>query len=119
MRILCSSALAVAALTLGSGPCLAQQQDGAATAVNAIGEAVQQGHNPYHPQQAKAAVPVGSELMSEECQQLLREYNATPAREYQRGGRPITTSQGRVVQGLERTRSRDDVLDTFRARCMH
>jgi len=110
------SILAVCAFALGSGVSLAQRQDGAATAADAISDAVQEGHNPYRPE---PAAPQSGNVNSAECQELLREYNATPKREYQATGPSITTSQGRVVQGLERDRSRKDLEETYKAKCAH
>ncbi|NOV27640.1 hypothetical protein E5S69_29580 [Cupriavidus necator] len=95
----------------------AQRQDGAAAAADAVSEAVQEGHSPYHP----SRVPVASgNINSAECQELLEQFNARSSRAYQpASGRPITTSQGRVVPGLEKDRARDDLIDTFRAKCTH
>jgi hypothetical protein len=104
--------------TLGAN-CIAyaQRQDRAAAAADAISDAVQEGHSPYHPSRVPAA---SGNINSAECQELLERFTATSNREYQpSSGRPITTSQGRVVPGLERDRARDDLIDTFRAKCTH
>lgn len=94
----------------------AQGQDGNAAAVDAIHDAVQEGHNPYR---RAPDEPVDGELFSPECLELLAKINATPHRSYQATGPTIHTSQGRVVPGLQRDRVRDDLLDTFRTKCMH
>ncbi|SPD56884.1 conserved exported protein of unknown function (plasmid) [Cupriavidus taiwanensis] len=95
----------------------AQRQDGAAAAADAVSDAVQEGHSPYHPARAPAA---SGNINSAECQELLEQFNSTSPRAYQpASGRPITTSQGRSLPGLERDRARDDLIDTFRAKCTH
>nr|WP_116339688.1 hypothetical protein [Cupriavidus taiwanensis] len=95
----------------------AQRQDGAAAAADAVSDAVQEGHSPYHPSRAPAA---SGNINSAECQALLEQFNAISRRAYQpASGRPITTSQGRSLPGLERDRARDDLIDTFRAKCTH
>jgi hypothetical protein len=101
--------------TLGAHCFAHAQQDGAAA--DAISDAVQEGHSPYHPSRVPAA---SDKINSAECQELLERFTATSNRAYQpSSGRPITTSQGRVVPGLERDRARDDLIDTFRAKCTH
>lgn len=95
----------------------AQRQDGAAAAADAVSDAVQEGHSPYHPSRVPAAT---GNINSAECQELLAQFNATSPKAYQPAtGRPIITSQGRVVPGIERDRARDDLIDTFREKCTH
>ncbi|KWR74212.1 MULTISPECIES: hypothetical protein [Cupriavidus] len=103
--------------TLGMcGVARAQRQDSNAAAVDAIHDAVLEGHNPYR---RATDEPISGDAFSPECQELLAEFNATPHRSYQATGPTIQTSQGRVVPGLQRDRARDDLLDTFREKCMH
>jgi len=108
--------LVVGAALGAAGIAHAQRLDGNAAAADAISDAVQAGHSPHRP--VPGAQAAGN-INSAECQELLEQFNATPKRAYQAGGSSITTSQGRVGSGIERDRSRDDLIDTFRAKCTH
>ncbi|MGO4304421.1 hypothetical protein [Cupriavidus sp. RAF12] len=111
------SAVVVCATLGANSVAYAQRQDGAAAAADAVSEAVQEGHSPYRPSREPTA---SGNINSPECQELLEQFTATPNREYQPStGRPVTTSQGRVVPGLQRDRARDNLIDTFRAKCTH
>jgi hypothetical protein len=107
-------------VALGATPgAHAQRNDGPARAADAISDAVQEGHSPYRQSAPDDEPHTTRNLNSPECRELLEQFNSTPERAYQHSGAPITTSQGRVVRGLERDPARDNLIDTFRAKCTH
>jgi hypothetical protein len=112
----CCLCLAALGATTGAQ---AQREDGQARAADAISDAVQEGHSPYRPVAPSAEPTATGQINSPECQAMLEQFNSTPKRAYQPSGPAITTSQGRVVRGLERDPARDNLIDTFRAKCTH
>lgn len=111
-RLVCRMAVVTAIGAWGSMPAGAQPASGDAAINNAISEAVREGSSQFTP------TPSRPMTRDEECDMLARQIGQTPQRVYRPSDRHVENSQGTDVPSIERDRTRRQLQQVYRQKCM-